>query len=322
MKKFVKGCLLVAGGLCVVGLLMVCVCAAMGGGELFVRAMENNEFSIGDMGYRMNSVTVHPDSVTVHPFDQDGQNDDWMFDEESDDQDWDKDDDYDNDWDDDDYDTHEFFNTTEKTAVASKDDIQVIDLKVGAAQLKVGQSEDDQYWFQCNEGKIVQCYVKDDNTLVIRGVNKIGNHNVKIYLYVPADVRLDFVNIELGAGQIRMDGIQSGVLDAAVGAGQAKFTGMDVNDISLEVGAGEVDYAGTVQGDIDVDCAMGQVKMNLYSREQDWNYDISCAAGQIQLSDMVYDNLFNDAKIDNNAMWDCDLECTMGQIAVTFQQGA
>ena len=61
MKKFLKNCLIVASGLCVVGILMVIVCGVFGGQQVFAQALRNNEFSIGPMGYHVTADTVGAD---------------------------------------------------------------------------------------------------------------------------------------------------------------------------------------------------------------------------------------------------------------------
>lgn len=291
MKKFLKGCLIVAGGLCIVGILMIIVCSVFGGRQLFAQALENNEFSLGSLGYHTNLGTVSLDWE-----------DDWL--------------DFDEEWEDD---SHDYINARERTPIGTREQVKNLELKIGAAQLEIMESEDDQYWLQSNTDKGIKCYI-EEATLELKGVKKIGNHNDKVYLYVPAGVHLNDIDVELGAGRLTAEKIECEELDIAIGAGQIQLSDMNVDNLELEVAAGQIAYKGAVKKEIKVECAAGNANLMLQGDKADWDYDVECAAGQIMLEDTQYNSLLNDINIENNTGKYCKLECAMGQIQVNFYQ--
>jgi len=323
MKKFIKGCLFVASGLCVVGILMIILCGVFGGKQVFAQALENNEFSIGPTGYHMDTHVIGTDDWKDF-MDGDFMNDaDYHHDVKdgfSDEYNWDEDDfHYDEMIEELESDSHAYIDASELTAVANQDQVQNLELKIGAAQLEIMESDDNQYWIQCDTSKIMKCYIEGD-TLVLKGVKKIGDHHDKIYLYVPAGMRLNSVDVELGAGEITVERLQCEDLETSIGAGQIQYSDMNVGELKMEIGAGQADYNGIVQQDMKVECAAGQVNLMLQGNKTDWNYDVNCAAGEIMLEDTRYNNLLNEVDIDNSAAKDCKMECVLGQIQVGFYQ--
>ncbi len=129
----------------------------------------------------------------------------------------------------------------------------------------------------------------------------------------------ELIGVDIGAGEMRCDEIRAQELSVSIGAGQATVSGGEVKDVDISVGAGQVNYAGAVTGDLDVECSMGAVYLELAGEEKDHNYDISCSMGSVTVGDDSFGGMGVSREIDNGSESEVTLDCSMGEIAVTFR---
>lgn len=190
-----------------------------------------------------------------------------------------------------------------------------------------------------NIGKL-QVYQKGEE-LRIRGTRKAKENasQCKICLYLPEGYHWDEVDMELGAGSIYVESMDAGKLDlevgagkldmnmviadsveASVGAGEVILNGINVKRLELEVSMGSVSVNGTVSGNIDAECSMGNIDLYLTGFQEEFNYQLECMAGNIELEGQNYGKgITQTQKIDNGADKKIDLECSMGNILVNFE---
>lgn len=213
-------------------------------------------------------------------------------------------------------------------------------IEIGGCELEIVSSENDSARvFTDNVGNF-QAYIKGDE-LCIKGTRKAREdaENCKITLYLPAgyawkeaevevgagaismgEISASKVELEVGAGKITASAIKAGELDVSVGAGEIRLENMEVADLEAGVGMGNFAAQGTVTGNIEAECSMGNMTLQLSGAQSDYNYEVECVAGNINIGDDKYSAATaKEQKINNGAGKKMDLECSMGNIKVIFE---
>jgi len=218
-------------------------------------------------------------------------------------------------------------------------DIRKLDIDMAGGYLFASLSGDDQIYVETYGTCIVDSYV-EEGTLYLRADDSVNgwiDEDWTVNLYLPENYLFEEVDLEMGAGELYFDGLcakevslQVGAgsvmldniavqdLETSVGAGEITLTGMDVRDLDVEVGMGQFTAEGAVNGDICVECSMGCVDLGLAGKGQDFNYQLEGSMGNI-VFDGVYSNGFaKKQQIDNGASKNMDIECSMGSVSVWF----
>lgn len=310
MKKFVKGCLIIAGTLLCVGTVCLGVSAATGGIAQAKQLAVNGELNLWGTpivgGSFLNQYTDQ-DGV-VHYVDYD---DDW--DDYDDWDDWDDWDDYDDDWyddyDDDWDDLHELerhnreiaaqdervveFNRNREILqgdykndnVASKDSISNLDIELGGALFKIVSWEGDTFKIEGKSMGQFQCYV-DGYTLTVKGKkmdlgNTMNFSERSLTLYIPSGKQFREIEIDLGAGRVEADALTADEMDISVGAGEIQAGSLQAMNADIQVGAGECIIEKGTFTEADMEVSMGSI--NMKSGNIAGNFDGKCAMGNITL---------------------------------------
>ena len=196
-------------------------------------------------------------------------------------------------------------------------------------------------WHLKQNGKIT-------DTLNIFGVNIpfsfgwFGHHDgdyPKITITVPEDFIAEEFEIELGAGEIKVEEMDTKVAEVSIGAGKMDVRNMNVTDeISCDVGAGEliireldtkkakfecgvgsIKVDGKVAGDLDADCGMGEMDIILNGNEEEYNYNVSCGVGNINLNGHNYSFSSNNRIKNESSIGTIDLDCSVGSLKLRFK---
>lgn len=215
-----------------------------------------------------------------------------------------------------------------------------LDIQLGGCELEIQLSDDENIHITAeNIGKF-QAYQKNDELNIKATRNaKEDSTNCKIKLYLPEGYAWEKIDIEVGAGVIRIQNmeameiglevgagqilaeyIEAGDMDISVGAGEARLDDMKIRDLDVSVGMGNFEAAGIVEGKVDAECSMGNLTLQLAAAQTDYDYEIECVMGNIYLGDEKYSKTSGEKIIDNGAGQKISLECSMGNIEVTFDK--
>ena len=324
MKKFMKGCAITALIFIVVGMLLG-VTGTIGHGS--------PKFSFGEILSAISGGNITSDSV-----------DDWshnvaeQIQENMGDVHYDLEDnvDYDSD--------HEVKSGTIEAYVLGDTSQGITDLQVqaGGCVMEIQVSEDDCFRVEADGMRKFQGYV-EDNTLVIRGTSKAGSNDQgnlggSICLYVPEEYYFEKTSLDVGAGSLSVEELQTEKLEASVGAGKMAFVKLNADQATLDCGAGQLTIdelnsraveisvgmgslhlTGDVTESLTADCAMGELKLTLAGEQTDFNYDLSCGMGALKVGTNSYNGMAQEKQIDNHADKNMQLECAMGSVKVEFQ---
>lgn len=222
-------------------------------------------------------------------------------------------------------------------------DVNRIDIELGGYILDTAYSEDGNYYISTNNADKIQCYAENGilkltavNSSTRWGVGNIGER--QITLCIPKDGFIDSLELELGAGQVTLNGINAGEvslevgagqifvnnikaqeLEVSVGAGQVELEGVDVDMLDAEIGMGELTGTADIRKSADLECSMGNMELTLIGSQQDFNYQLEVAAGNIEIGRNSYSGLANEQKVNNGADKDLTIECSMGNITIEFE---
>lgn len=304
MSKFIKVCLITAGGCIMLGFLAVTIGIACGGKTSLY---EIKRSGMGTFGFWNAG---HGEEYTFEDWDEnEGQN---------------------------------FSGKVDKMKVADASEIQELTCVIGMAALYIRESQDDNYYFESNtEGK-VKCY-QEAGELVIKGVRRrlepLITNGDEIYLYIPASASLDSIDIKIGAGYVESVSqkareisykigagkaeclqLQADELEVEVGAGEFSVDAASVLDVELKAGAGKITMNGEIKNNLQANCAIGTIELDLEGSVEDHNYELKSALGEIRIGDMSYNGLVASKKIySNNVTSNFDMNCGVGKMDIRFQ---
>ena len=215
-------------------------------------------------------------------------------------------------------------------------------VKVGGCVMKIQVSEDNCFRVEADGMRKFQGYV-EGGTMEICGTSKASNNSEgnlggSICLYVPEGYYFENTSLDLGAGSLSVEELQTGALEANVGAGKMTFEKLEADQAELDCGAGQmtveelssrvaevsvgmgsVRLNGDVTERLDGECSMGELKLTLAGAQTDFNYDLSCGMGELKVGDDSYNGLAQEKQINNNASKNMELECAMGSVVVEFK---
>lgn len=223
----------------------------------------------------------------------------------------------------------------------SAENVTSLDISLGGCSFETRVSETDSFYIETQGMDKIQTYV-EKGVLYIKSANthlKVNTTLGKVILYVPEGQYYDEVDIEIGAGEVIFDDLNAGEisleagaghilvknlraeeLEASVGMGQLELYEMDVDELDAEVGMGELVGTGSINTSATLECAMGNLDLTLVGSQQDFNYRLEAVAGNVDIGRDSYSGLAAKRWIDNDAAKTLELECSMGNISIQFEQ--
>ena len=215
-----------------------------------------------------------------------------------------------------------------------------LNIEAAGISVRVMETEEKKIQVEGKNSEKVQCYVEDDTLYVkARGREELLKDEASlgvVYLYLPSGMQFEEAAIDLGAGEVNMDVLNTGRLDCSVGAGSLNITrpqadtvyldlGMgEINlyeatlkDVELDVGMGAAYLDGSITGDVPGACGMGSLTMALAGAEEEHNYKVRTSMGSVSIGEDMGDAAGN-WDIDHGADSNFDLSCTMGSIEIYF----
>lgn len=317
MKRFMQSCAITALVLIVAGFLMAVIAGSLKGTDNIESVVE----SVMDGKVKVKLDSISDWGVTIGENVHYELDDSMVFDK-----------------------NHEIFKgDVDKYAVGSH--IDELFVEVGGCVFTMKESGDDNYYLEAENTKKFQGYV-EDGTLFVRATIGTGTvakgEECRVTLYVPdnwKEQRLEKVNMELGAGvmklnslaaekillevgagQITVAEIMADTLDISVGMGEILVEDLEVDKLLGDVGMGHLYLEGAISDKADVECAMGSLEMVVEGNQDDFDYDVECGMGNIRLGNKNYGGVAQEQTIDNGASKKMLVECAMGDVSISFTE--
>ena len=309
MKKFTKGMLIAAGIFGAVGIGLTAAGGVMGASMSELTGVKS-----------LKRVLLVADG----DYDYDDR-DDYDGDDDYDDRD-----DYDGD-DDDDCDDSDDYDDSEDYVRAvdeNEEDGTVYQLKYQPTKLDIELKYDE---LILEEGDSFCVRVYDDNgknvtvkessdTLKVRSTKKLSKTR-KVCISYPKDVKLQELEIEMGAGTVYLNrDIDTEKLSVEMGAGEFDSKNpVTAEEADLEIGTGSMTFADLSAKKISGECGLGELDLTMTGMQEDYNYDLECGVGNLDVGSDSYSGLGREKNISNtDADRKLDLECGMGNVSVNF----
>ena len=241
---------------------------------------------------------------------------------------WDDDhDDYD-DIDDDDYVDHDGMEYSAEVGNESSTDGTVYQLKYQPTKLDIELKYDE---LILEEGDSFCVRVYDDSgknvtvkessdTLKVRSTKKLSKTR-KVHISYPEDVKLQELEIEMGAGTVYLNrDIETEKLSVEMGAGEFDSKNpVTAKEADLEIGTGSMTFADLSAKKISGECGLGELDLTMTGTQEDYNYDLECGVGNLDVGSDSYSGLGREKSISNTgADRKLNLECGMGNVSVDF----
>ena len=330
MKKFTKGMLIAAGIFGAVGIGLTAAGGVMGASMSELTGVES-----------LKRVLLVADGDYDYD-DSDDYDDDDDYDD-SDDYDYDDSDDYDgddydgDDYDDDDYDDSGDYDDSDdcddsedyvRAVDENEEDGTVYQLKYQPTKLDIELKYDE---LILEEGDSFCVRVYDDSgknvtvkessdTLKVRSTKKLSKTR-KVCISYPEDVKLQELEIEMGAGTVYLNrDIETEKLSVEMGAGEFESKNpVTAREADLEIGTGSMTFADLSARKTDGECGLGELDLTLTGTQEDYNYDLECGVGNLDVGSDSYSGLGREKSISNTgADRKVVLECGMGNVSVDF----
>ena len=161
---------------------------------------------------------------------------------------------------------------------------------------------------------------ESSDTLKVRSTKKLSK-NRKVCISYPEDVKLQELEIEMGAGTVYLNrDIETEKLSVEMGAGEFESKNpVTAREADLEIGTGSMTFADLSARKTDGECGLGELDLTLTGTQEDYNYDLECGVGNLDVGSDSYSGLGREKTISNKgADRKLDLECGMGNISVDF----
>lgn len=224
--------------------------------------------------------------------------------------------------------------------------VKNLEVEAACAEVFFGKSPDGQIHVEAEDtekGRYL-CELRGEKLAVIyqTPIKFISIHSgpaARIRIFLPAELELDRAELEIGAGDMRIEEVPLSCRNMSVevgagkweaekllvsekftmeiGAGKARAKGMNAGTLDIDCGVGECILEGEVHGDIRVDCGVGNCKLKLDNEESDFSYDISCALGNVSVNGNKIKNIgAQNISPGGNPKGKAVLECGIGNIQI------
>ena len=174
--------------------------------------------------------------------------------------------------------------------------------------------------------------------------NRSALEKQEIRITVPCGMKLEALELCVGAGTARLKNVSSSYgraeievgagkletvalavennIDIEVGAGNANIQNLSAATACIECGVGKLSVKGAVEGDISIECGVGNIEMYLDAVESDYNYDIDCGIGSVYINGSKRGGfLASSADMAHaGAKGTIELECGIGKIELITQK--
>ena len=161
---------------------------------------------------------------------------------------------------------------------------------------------------------------ESSDTLKVRSTKKLSKTR-KVCISYPKDVKLQELEIEMGAGTVYLNrDIETEKLSVEMGAGEFDSKNpVTAEEADLEIGTGSMTFADLSVKKISGECGLGELDLTMTGTQEDYNYDLECGVGNLDIGSDSYSGLGREKSISNTgADRKLDLECGMGNVSVNF----
>jgi len=176
-----------------------------------------------------------------------------------------------------------------------------------------------------------------NNRLVIKEEkhNLFDTDTKKLTVYVPEDLVFEGVSINAGAGNIKVEELNSDNLFMDLGAGNVTIDNVlvtkeieidggagnltiengSMNNLDLDLGVGDVSVTANLQGDIDINTGVGKTEVNILGNKEDYEIEVDKGFGKVTIDGIDVKDEYTFGRGINSI----DIDGGIGNINVNFR---
>lgn len=224
----------------------------------------------------------------------------------------------------------------EMQTYAIEEDVSELTLKLSGAALKIKTG--DRFSVESNH-KYLSVEAKGGELSITetKDLFAASHKGVTVTLYIPEGFVFDQVNMETGAGQVKIDSLSADILSLSLGAGEVEIRELTANGrAKIEGGAGEMTIEGGLLHNLDLDMGVGE--LNLKSRLEG-SSRLNFGVGEAELTlvgsredyQIKLDKGICEAKLEGKPMADdsvygggenqIEIDSGIGEIEIEFTKG-
>ena len=213
----------------------------------------------------------------------------------------------------------------------NKSEVKNLSMDFGAAEVAV--IEGDKYCIETRglPEECLNCYLNKEGTLVVSNSHRFNlnfwSHNrrsrivPRILVTLPKNASVEKLRIAVGAGKLTSRKLsvscRSGNVD--VGAGNIVVEGISGGKINMRCGMGNLEFKGSVTGVVNLDCGMGSVNLELKGNPKNYSYDAKVGLGDFRFNGEKKSGvcqIYNNQKMENHF----SVNCGMGSVAIKISE--
>lgn len=138
-----------------------------------------------------------------------------------------------------------------------------------------------------------------------------GAGNIRI-----EDLNSEKLNINAGVGNIKGNNIKTEEFEIDGGVGEITLDDVVSNETDIDAGVGSIDIQGTLNGRNTVNAGVGDIKLKLNGSTDDYNIKVNPGVGNIYIDGNKYGKMsWNNVTAENSI----DIDGGVGNISVDFQ---
>ena len=212
----------------------------------------------------------------------------------------------------------------------TKNEVKNLSMDFGAAEVAV--IEGDKYCIETRglPEECLNCYLNKEGTLVVSNTRRFNlnfwSHNrrsrivPRILVTVPKDASVGKMRIGVGAGKLVSRKVsvkcESGTID--VGAGNLVLDGVFGGKLDMRCGMGNLEFTGSITGSVNLDCGMGNMKLDLKGDPKTYSYDAKVGLGDFRFNGEKKSGvcqIYNNQKLANHF----SVNCGMGSVNIDIK---
>lgn len=149
---------------------------------------------------------------------------------------------------------------------------------------------------------------------------KEENMQPSLTVYMPENMKLKTISVEVDAGQITADELRAEILELEVDMGEIEIRQGETDVLEASCEMGGISYTGQIGRSAVLDCEMGEINLLISGAETDFNYEADCEIGSIFINGNKINGIRAQQSSDRPmAPKTMKLDCEMGNISVRFR---
>ncbi len=206
-----------------------------------------------------------------------------------------------------------------------EEDIKKLEVEFSAGVLTIQYGDVDSIQISKNNIRHYSNKIKGDTMHIEGGIgNSIGagtiGGDVYLTITIPKDMKLEEIDLEIGASEATLTDLNADKIYITVGAGEAKVHGAKAGLLDIEVGLGQATFTEVDAKKLDMEVGMGELNIKLLGAKESYSYNVNCGIGEVTIDGQSCGGLGASSSVNPpEATHHIDAECGIGEITIEFQ---